>query len=262
MINLINGDCLIEMKNIPDGSIDAIITDPPYGTTACKWDSVIDFDLMWEQLNRVIKKNGTIVLFGSEPFSSLLRVSNIKNYKYDIIWQKEKPTNPFTIKKQFGKVHENISVFYKKILTYNPQMVKRSNVTNTKPMKGFLNIDETNIVTGKYKHSTDYNPKLVYPISILKYNRDSKKGVSKFHPTQKPVALMEYLIKTYTNENETVLDFTMGSGSTGVACKNTNRKFIGIELDKGYFNIAKERIDDIKNTLLIEKKQKTIMNLI
>jgi site-specific DNA-methyltransferase (adenine-specific) len=174
----------------------------------------------------------------------MLRMSNLKNYKYDVIWQKEKPTNPFTIKKQFGKVHENISIFYKNTPTYNPQMSKRENVTNPKPMKGNLNIDETNVVSGVYKHSINYNPYLVYPISILMFNRDSKKGVKKYHPTQKPVALIEYLIKTYTNENEIVLDNTMGSGSTGVACMNTNRKFIGIEKDEKYFEIAKKRIEE------------------
>jgi len=250
MIDLRLGDCLEIMKTIKDGSIDAIITDPPYGTTACKWDSVIDFDLMWEQLNRIIKVNGVIVLFGNEPFSSMLRISNIKDYRYDIIWQKEKPTNPFTIKKQFGKVHENISVFYKKTPTYNPQMNKRKNVTNPHPMKGNLNIDETNVISGVYKHSIDYNPNLVYPISVQTFNRDSKKGVKKLHPTQKPVLLMEYLIKTYTNEKETVLDFTMGSGTSGVACVNTNRKFIGIEMDENYFKIAEKRIKDSQNTIL------------
>jgi len=243
VVELIHGDCIDKMKDIHDGSVDMVLTDPPYGTTACSWDTVIPFDAMWDQLNRIIKLNGVIVLFGSEPFSSALRMSNIKNYKYDIIWQKEKPTNPFTIKKQFGRVHENISIFYKKTPTYNPQMSKRENVTNPKPMKGDLNVDETNVISGVYKHSNDYNPNLIYPISVLKFNRDSKKGVKKYHPTQKPVALLEYLVKTYTNEGETVLDFTMGSGSTGVACKNLNRSFIGIELDENYYNIANERID-------------------
>ena len=243
MIDLRLGDCLEVMKTIEDNSIDAIICDLPYGTTACKWDTIIPFEPLWKQYNRIIKDNGAIVLFGSEPFSSYLRISNIKNYKYDIIWQKEKPTNPFTIKKQFGRVHENISVFYKKTPTYNPQMSKRENVTNPKPMKGDLNIDETNVISGVYKHSKDYNPNLIYPISIQKFNRDSKKGVKKYHPTQKPILLMELLVKTYTNENDTILDNTMGSGTTMLACKNLNRNGIGIEKDPQYYAVAVARVD-------------------
>lgn len=242
-MKLYNGDCLEVMKDISDGSIDMILADLPYGSTSCRWDIIIPFDELWSHYNRIIKKNGAILLFGNEPFSSFLRISNIKNYRYDIIWKKEKPTNPFTIKKQFGRVHENISVFYKKTPTYNPQMKKRENVTNPKPMKGDLNIDETNVISGVYKHSKDYNPNLVYPISVLEYNRDSKKGKKALHPTQKPLKLIETLIKTYTNEEEMVLDNVMGSGTTGLVCKNLNRNFIGIELDEKYFNIAKERID-------------------
>ena len=239
-----NGDCLEVMKEIEDKSIDSIICDLPYGTTACSWDTIIPFEPLWEQYKRIIKDNGAIVLFGNEPFSSMLRMSNIEYYKYDIIWQKEKPSNPFTIKKQFGRVHENISIFYKKTPTYNPQMIERENVTNPKPMKGDLNIDETNVITGVYKHSEDYNPYLIYPISVQKFNRDSKKGVKKLHPTQKPVALIEYLIKTYSNEDDIILDNTMGSGTTCVASINTNRKFIGIEKDENYFNITKKRIEE------------------
>jgi len=244
MIDLRLGDCLEVMKTIEDNSIDAIICDLPYGTTQCKWDVIIPFELLWNEYNRIIKDNGAIVLFGNEPFSSHLRISNIKNYKYDIIWQKEKPTNPFTIKKQFGKVHENISIFYKKTPTYNPQMKQRLNVTNPKPMKGDLNVDETNVISGIYKHSKDYNPNLVYPISVQLFNRDSKKGVKKLHPTQKPLNLIEYLVKTYTNENEIVLDNTMGSCTTGIACINTNRNFIGIENNKEYFNISLKRVEE------------------
>jgi len=226
------------MRKIESGSIDAIITDPPYGTTACKWDSVIDFELMWEQLNRIIKPNGAIVLFGSEPFSSALRMSNIKNYKYDIIWDKVLHSNPLIAKKQPLSAHENISLFYKKQPTYNPQMtydgkeIKRGKetigVTDTK--------GDTKIFRGK--DST----KARYPKKILRISNANKKN--SFHPTQKPVELMEYLIKTYTKENDTVLDFTMGSGSTGVAAKNLNRNFIGIEKDENYFNIATERINN------------------
>lgn len=176
-ITLWHGDCLELMKNIADKSIDCIICDLPYGTTACSWDIVIPFDDLWKHYNRIIKDNGAIILFGSEPFSSKLRLSNIETYKYDLYWKKEKPTNIFTIKKQYGRVIETISVFYKKQPTYNPQMKIRQNVTNPKPMKGDLNIDETNVITGVYKHSKDYNPNLVYPINLLEYNRDGKRDI-------------------------------------------------------------------------------------
>lgn len=245
--SIIKGDCLEIMKGIKDKSVDMILCDLPYGISACEWDEIIPFEPLWEQYKRIIKDNGAIVLFGNEPFSSMLRLSNIKSYRYDILWQKEKPTNPFTIKKQFGRVHENISIFYKKTPTYIPQMSERKNVTNPKPMKGDLNIDETNIVSGVYKHSKDYDPFLTYPISILKFNRDSKKGVKKFHPTQKPTTLLEYLIKTYTSEGELILDNTAGSMSTAIASINTNRDFIMIEMDDKYFEIGTERI---KNHLL------------
>ena len=243
-IDLRYGDTIEQMKLIPDKSIDFICCDLPYGTTACSWDIIIPFDKLWNEYKRIIKDNGAIALFGNEPFSSMLRMSNLKNYKYDIIWQKEKPTNPFTIKKQFGKVHENISIFYKKTPTYNPQMSERESVTNPKPMKGDLNIDETNVISGVYKHSKDYNPYLVYPISVQKFNRDSKKGVEKLHPTQKPLLLIELLVKTYSNENDTILDNTFGSCTTGIACINTNRNFIGIENSKKYFNISLKRIEE------------------
>ena len=227
MINLIQGDCLEKMKEIESGSVDLVVTDPPYGTTACKWDSIIDLDLMWKQLKRIIKPNGAIVLFGAEPFSSYLRISNIKNYKYDWVWQK-RPVNFLNAKKQPLRKTERISVFGGGV--YNPQGLiscdrinKRSNSTATNGKHGASNISKfTN-----------------YPTDVLEFI-----GERGLHPTQKPVALMEYLIKTYTNESETVLDFTMGSGSTGVAAKNLNRNFIGIELDETYFNIAKERIQN------------------
>ncbi len=237
MSKLYKGDCLEVMKTITDGSIDAIITDPPYGTTACKWDSVIDFKLMWEQLNRIIKPNGAIVLFGSEPFSSLLRMSNIKNYKYDWIWKKDRPSGHLNSKKQPLRNVENISVFYKKQCTYNPIMTigKKSNSIG----KAINDITcKNNNLYGNFKRvNREGNEK--YPRQVLKYNRPHPP----IHPTQKPVALMEYLIKTYTNENETILDFTMGSATTGVAAKNTNRNFIGIEQDEKYFKIASERIN-------------------
>jgi DNA modification methylase len=250
MIQLYKGDCLEAMKSIADKSIDAIITDPPYGTTACKWDSVIPFDLMWEQLNRIIKDNGAIVLFGSEPFSSALRMSNIKNYKYDWIWDKNIPSNPYLAKKQPMRINENISIFYKNQCTYNRQFLDRDK-KNQRP--NFINHKTTlykDSVYGDRKNgkSNDYDNTKINPKSIIKFTKHpSSVGL---HPTQKPVDLMEYLIKTYTNENETVLDFTMGSGTTGIACINTKRNFIGIEMDDKYFEIAEKRIKEAQiNTI-------------
>jgi len=240
MINLIKGECLEQMKKIPDGSVDAIITDPPYGTTACKWDSVIDFELMWEQLNRIIKPNGAIVLFGSEPFSSALRMSNLKSYRYDWIWEKSKATGFQNSKIQPMRKYENLSVFYKHKPTYNPQgLVKKENITSNVRSGNIKNKHSFNTYKGKKPVAEFTN----YPTNIIKFKNASGKG--HLHPTQKPILLMEYLIKTYTNENETVLDFTMGSGTTGVACVNTNRNFIGIELDDKYFEIAENRINKL-----------------
>ena len=254
MTDLRLGDCLEVMKSIPNGSIDAIITDPPYGTTACKWDSVIGFELMWEQLNRIIKPNGAIVLFGSEPFSSALRMSNIKNYKYDWVWNKEKSTNFMQLKRQPARVVENIIVF--NTTQYNPQMVI-AEAKNKRPRK--QKQDEKHIseseTYGKIKRyvNANHNEDLRYPKNIINIKSTEKEcnNINRVHPTQKPIALMEYLIKTYTNENETVLDFTMGSGSTGVAAKNTNRKFIGIEQDDNYFKVATERINKEEKQLKI-----------
>ena len=237
MIELHKGDCLEVMKTIESGSIDAIITDPPYGTTACKWDSVIDFDLMWEQLNRIIKPNGAIVLFGSEPFSSALRMSNIKNYRYDLIWNKIRAAGFLNANRMPLKQHENISLFYKKLPTYNPQKYIDKPYDKTK----YNGKDMKENVLGSYVSKSSKNNGERFPKSILKFSQNWSRQ-QQMHPTQKPVLLMEYLIKTYTNENETVLDFTMGSGSTGVAAKNTNRNFIGIEQDEKYFEIAKQRI--------------------
>ena len=235
-IDLYNGECLEVMdKLIAKGIIvDAIITDPPYGTTACKWDSVIDFDEMWKRLNKLIKPNGAIVLFGSEPFSSALRMSNIKNYKYDWKWEKEQGLGNLNAKKRPLVKTEDICVFYKKQCLYNPQMTqgKPYIIKRKKNESEFLGKNGT-----KDGYITKNNGER-YPVNIIFKKRELR---NRKHPTQKPVPLMEYLIKTYTNENETVLDFTFGSGSTGVACKNTNRNFIGIEMDDNYFNIAKER---------------------
>jgi DNA modification methylase len=243
-IDLYKGDCLEVMDELIGRGVvvDAIITDPPYGTTACKWDSVIPFDEMWLRLNKLIKPNGAIVLFGSEPFSSALRMSNIKNYKYDWIWSKSHPTNFALVKKQPMKYHEMVHIFYKKQCVYNPQMVKGAiNHGDNRHLRNEINISESQ-PTMKAVRTETYKSGMKYPSSIQKFNSHNRADLS--HPTQKPVPLMEYLIKTYTNENELVLDFTMGSGTTGVACKNLNRKFIGIELDDKYFEIAKKRIED------------------
>ena len=234
-IDLYNGDCLEIMKNISDKSVDMILCDLPYGTTACKWDTVIPFEPLWEQYNRIIKYNGAIVLFGSEPFSSALRMSNIKNFKYDWIWDKvNRYTGYGSCKYAPLKRYEIVSVFYKSKPTYNPQMMQG------KPYKKTGDYSSKIYGTDKVKKHGKNNGER-YPFNILQYKGDDKKNVF-LHPTQKPIALLEYLIKTYTNEGDVVLDNCMGSGSTGVACVNTNRDFIGIELDKDYFNIAKQRI--------------------
>ena len=235
---LMKGDCLERMKEIESGSVDMVLADPPYGTTACKWDSVIPLDKMWEQLNRIIKPNGAVVLFGSQPFTSVLVCSNLKMFKYDVYWKKEKPTNIFQVKRRFGKSTEVISIFYKEQPTYNPQMVKHTGKLVTNKPKGI----HKSIVMGnsRQKVAAYIDNGFRYPTDVLEFRREILG--STVHPTQKPVALMEYLIKTYTNENETVLDFTFGSGTTGVACMNTNRKFIGIEMDDTYFDIGSKRI--------------------
>ena len=228
------GDCLERMKEIPDGSVDLILTDPPYGTTACKWDSVIPLEPMWNELKRIIKPNGAIVLFGSQPFTSVLVASNLKMFKYELVWEKDKPSNFAVSKRRVMKYHENVLVFYDGVCTYNPQMTVGT--PNHSVGKGIRK--KQNETGANTKFVTNKTDGLKHPKSVIKHNRETKP----VHPTQKPVALMEYLIKTYTNENETVLDFTMGSGTTGVACKNLNRKFIGIEKDETYFKIAQDRI--------------------
>ena len=232
MLNQIfNEDCLEWMKRIPDWSIDCVITDPPYWTTACKWDSVIPFEPMWAELKRIIKPNGAIVLFWSEPFSSALRMSNIKQYKYDWIWNKKLAWNWILAKKQPLKIHELVHIFNSKI--YHPQKTKwrlRSKMwVKTSEINGWKwYANET--------YNDEYYPQSIQEFSLAWLRRD------RLHPTQKPVALIEYLIRTYTNEWETVLDFTIGSWTTAIACINTNRNYIGFELDKWYFDIANERI--------------------
>ena len=244
-IKLIHGDCLVEMQNIPDKSIDAIICDLPYGTTKCKWDTIIPFDKLWEQYNRIIKDNGAIVLFGSEPFSSSLRLSNLKCYKYDWIWAKNRGSGISTAKSRPMKSHEIISVFNSKF--YFP--IKES--TQSEHIKKCAQKEFKRSITTTSEHHSmggvyggDFS-ETIYPKSVICCDTVNNCSLDKFHPTQKPVALLEYLVKTYTNEGDTVLDNTMGSGTTGVACKNLNRNFIGIELDEKYFNIAKERIETL-----------------
>ena len=214
------------------------------GTTACRWDSVIPFDEMWDRINKLIKPNGAICLFGSEPFSSKLRMSNIENFKYDWYWNKNKPSGALIAKKQPMKAVETISVFYKKQCVYNPQMIERTEEELKKLSKKSVYTIGTEVDDRKWGKSGNRNDnKLKYPKNILNHKTVFNRSKEKVpHPTQKPVDLLEYLIKTYTNEGELVLDFTMGSGSTGVACMNLNRKFIGIEIEEKYFNIAKDRI--------------------
>jgi len=234
---LYNNDCLKVLPTLESKSVDLVLTDPPYGTTACKWDSIIPFDLMWKELKRIIKNKGCIALFGSEPFSSCLRTSNIKWFKYDWIWFKSIKTGFQLANKRPLKQHEIVSIFSKTQSNYNPQNLKIYNKINK---RGNIGKNWSKLKLDNYiQHFTNY------PSSVLKFDSLGKK----YHSTQKPVALLEYLIKTYTKENDTVLDFTMGSGSTGVACKKLNRNFIGIEFDKNYFEIAKNRINENNNSL-------------
>lgn len=229
-IQLMQGDCLELMKGIADKSVDMVLCDLPYGTTARnKWDCIILYEKLWEQYTRVVKDSGAICLFSQLPFDKTLACSNIEMLRYEWIWKKKQGTGHLNAKKMPMKNHENILVFYQKLPTYNPQFTK-GKPYQCKSGKGSSNYrEQVSVVTE--------NDGIRYPLSVIEFKSD--KGQ---HPTQKPVALLEYLIKTYTNDGETVLDNCMGSGSTGVACLNTNRRFIGIELDKTYFNIAKERI--------------------
>ena len=237
-----HGDCLELMKNIPDGSVDMVLCDLPYGTTRNKWDSIIPLDSLWEQYKRVIKHNGAIVLFSAEPFTSLLITSNIQWFRYDLIWSKTQGSDFLNANRKPLRSHENICVFYKKQPTYNPQK------TDGKPYKAKSG-QPTSSNFGKFNgnHHTENKDGKRCPLSVLRFSGEHNRG--KQHPTQKPTDLLEWLINTYTNECETVLDNSMGSGSCGVACVNTNRNFIGIELDAGYFNIAKKRIEEAVNDL-------------
>ena len=249
-IKLIHGDCITEMQKLAEESVkvDMILTDIPYGTTRCKWDSVIPFEPMWDCIHKLSNDRTPILLFGSEPFSSNLRMSNIKEYKYDWIWDKERGTNFLNANRTPLPSHEIISVFYKKLPKYYPQ-------------KRYVGVKHKKPITSKLSHETygDVKERKPYvddgyrfPLTVIRCNKykTEANNSSSYHPTQKPVALLEYLIKTYTDEKDTVLDFTMGSGSTGVACKNTGRHFIGIELDKNYFNVAVERVNELAQSKL------------
>lgn len=233
-----NEDCLEGMKRIEDKSIDMILCDLPYGTTKNKWDSIIPLELLWEQYNRIIKDNGAIVLFAQTPFDKVLGSSNLKMLKYEWIWEKENGTGFLNAKKMPLKNHENLLVFYKKLPIYNPQMRVGFKPYKCKQGSGSDNWNYNKNFGGHVSEGDDKR----YPLSIIKFNRDK----NKYHPTQKPVELCEYLIKTYTNEGELILDNCIGSGSTAIACLNTNRNYIGFELDEKYYQIAEDRIKSAK----------------
>lgn len=237
---LYNGDCLAEMNHIYDHSVDMILCDLPYGTTHCAWDILIPFNQLWAQYSRIAKKNAAIVLFGSEPFSSYLRLSNIKDYRYDLVWEKESITNFMQVKRRFGKTIEMISIFYKEQPVYNPQMVVHTGKPSSNKPKIKSNQSLTTVDSENFQIKPYIDNGLRYPRDVLRFNRVPK--TKTVHPTQKPVELLEFLIKSFTNRGDFVLDNCMGSGSTGVACMNTHRNFIGIELDEQYFSIAEQRI--------------------
>ena len=233
-----NEDCLEGMKRIADGAVDCIITDLPYGTTACAWDSVIPFEPLWEQFKRVTKPNAAIVLFGSEPFSTVQRMSNFSHYKYDWVWNKALAGNGILAKHQPLKIHETISVFCYGKCPYNPQKVKGKHRIK------MSNLKESELTYGN-STAKSYSNSEYYPVSILDYSVASLRGEDRLHPTQKPVDLLRYLILTYSNEGDTILDATIGSGTTAVAALMEKRHFIGFETNKEYFDIAQGRIDEV-----------------
>ena len=239
---LMFGDCLERMKEIPSGSVDLILTDPPYGTTQNKWDSVINLEDMWKEVWRVLKPNGACVLFSAQPYTSILVASQIKFYKYEWVWVKNLKTGNLNARRMPMGGHETLQVFYKKPPTYNPQ--KRKRTTEVKSGNKF-NSKTTNYGSQKEEYLDRQSDEISPDTALLQF-KCVHNSSGKVHPTQKPVDLLEYLIKTYTNEGETVLDFTAGSFSTGVASLNTNRKFLGIEMEEKYFNIGVNRIEDLK----------------
>lgn len=243
MERLIHGDCLKEMDSIPDGSIDMILCDLPYGTTQNKWDSVIPLDGLWAQYKRVIKTGGCITLFSQQPFSASLIVSNLKWFRYEWIWRKSQGTGFLNANRMPLKIHENILIFYDKLPLYNPQKEKGYPYYRALSGKKTTNYGKYDAWISESKDGSRY------PVDVVEFPQVNCSKEGKHHPTQKPVPLLEYLIKTYTNEGDVVLDNCMGSGSTGVACVSTGRNFIGIELDEGYFKIAQERIDKAKDSL-------------
>jgi site-specific DNA-methyltransferase (adenine-specific) len=248
-VNLYQGDCLTEMDNIPDNSIDMVMCDLPYEVTACPWDTIIPLEPLWQQYDRVCKENAAMVFTATQPFTTILTNSNLKNFRYELIWEKPQGTNPLTAKIMPLKAHENILVFYKKLPTYNPQMEQGS------PYKGFQSQKSTigEVYGSRKSIHRDNEEGTRYPKSVLRFKQE-REGL---HPTQKPVSLMEYLIKTFSNENDVVLDNAMGSGSTGVAAIRTNRQFIGIEKEKSYYDVSVKRLYD--EYLL---SQMNIMNLV
>ena len=241
-----NEDCLLGMKRIPDGSVDAVICDLPFGTTACKWDNIIPFEPMWEQFHRVCKDNAAIVLFAGEPFTSRLIMSNIKEYRQKLTWLKTRPTNVFNAKKQFMNWTEDICVFYRSLPTFNPQMRTDGEFTGAKVQR--CNHDRSNGTLGQTGEKAGYvhegNGGLFYPKSVLEFSNVHNGGTG-VHPTQKPVRLISYLVRTYSNEGDTILDATIGSGTTAVAALMERRHFIGFETNKEYFDIAQGRIDEV-----------------
>lgn len=239
------GDCIENLKNITDTSVDMVLCDLPYGTTQCNWDVIIPFDDLWKELNRICKKNAAMVFTASQPFTSLLITSNIKNFKYNWVWEKSKATGYLNSKKQPMRAHEDVCVFYRKQPTYNPIMV-----SGTPYNKGEAH--RPTDVYGEQKSVLVKNDSgLRFPRTVQYFKTAESEG-KVVHPTQKPVSLMEYLIKTYTKDGDVIIDPTMGSGTTGVAAINLNRKFIGIELDENYFNIAQKRIEEA-----LDRKVKT-----
>ena len=248
-IGLIHGDCIEEMQKLirNDTEVDMVLTDIPYGTTNCRWDNIIPFDPMWSCIKELRHDRTPILLFGNEPFSSKLRLSNIDEYKYDWVWNKENSTNVLNVRFMPLKPLEYISVFYKKAPTFNPIRRKKTinyDATRTSESDKKTTVLSDNLAGTRTRRRYYIDDGTRHPINLITFNsqRDECNNYHRVHPTQKPVKLLEYLIKTYTNEGDTVLDFTMGSGSTGVACRNLNRRFIGIELDDEYYRIACDRI--------------------
>lgn len=244
MIELIQGDCLIEYDKIERGSVDLILTDLPYGTTACKWDTIIPFEKLWKMIEWLLKPNGVFITTASQPFTSALVMSNPTMFKYSVIWEKSHPTGAHLARKRIMMKHEDILIFYNKQPIYNPQMTTgEKNHWNKKKKHKSL----SQAKGSEFGEIENRSGNMKFPKSILYFNSPNRNGL--LHPTQKPIQLMEYLIKTFSNENDLVVDLTMGSGSTMVACQNTNRKGIGIELDEHYFAIAKKRVEENKKEL-------------